>query len=442
MRRWDERSSAASSLQPSPPYFSCRPYSRSFTGAPPRTRFTPWRFPMAEPSADDSDKNLRREIRRYSLILLIVALSLAAWGEVSRVRARASLGKEAAAAAIPMVVTVTPNRTSLGEELVLPGSVQAYIEAPIYARTSGYLKDWRTDIGTQVTKGQLLGEIDAPEVDQQLSQAQADLATARANESLSNTTNVRWKGLLATESVSRQDADEKAGDAAAKKAAADSAAANVARLRELESFKRVVAPFGGVITARNTDIGALINAGQSAGTELFRIADTHKLRIYVQVPEVYAVTARPGLEAELRFAEQPQKPFAAKTVRTSNALDPTLRTLQVELELDNAKGEVFPGAYAEVHFKLPASAESLRLPANTVLFRAAGLQVATVDGQKHVKLKSIVQGRDFGNTIEVLSGLGADETVILNPPDSLTDGVLVRIAAPPPAQSKDKSKAT
>jgi RND family efflux transporter MFP subunit len=397
---------------------------------------------MPEPSTDESDKNLRHKIRRYSLILLVVALSLAAWGELSRVRARSSLGKESAAAAIPAVITVTPNRTSLGEELVLPGTVQAYIEAPIYARTSGYLKYWRTDIGTQVTKGQLLGEIETPEVDQQLSQAEADLATARANESLSNTTNVRWKGLLATESVSKQDADEKAGDAAAKKAAAASAAAKVARLHELESFKRVVAPFSGVISARNTDIGALINAGQSAGAELFRIADVHKLRIYVQVPEAYAAATSPGLEAELRFAEQPNKAFTAKTVRTSNALDPTLRTLQVELELDNAHREVFPGAYAEVHFKLPASAESLRLPANTVLFRAAGLQVATLDGQKRVKLKSIVQGRDFGNTIEIVSGLEPNDVVILNPPDSLTDGVLVRIASPPPAQSKDKSKAT
>jgi RND family efflux transporter MFP subunit len=395
---------------------------------------------MPEPSADDADQNLRRKIRRYSLILLIVALTLAVWGEVSRVRARSSLGKETAQAAIPTVVTVTPNRTPLGEELVLPGSVQAYIEAPIYARTNGYLKAWRTDIGTQVTKGQLLGEIETPEVDRQLSQAEADLATARANEALSTTTNVRWQGLLTTESVSKQDADEKAGDAAAKKAAADSAAANVARLRELESFKRVVAPFNGVITARNTDIGALINAGQSTGAELFRIADTHKLRIYVQVPEAYAAATSPGLEADLRFAEQPNKHFTAKTVRTSNALDPTLRTLQVELELDNANREVFPGAYAEVHFKLPASAQSLRLPANTVLFRAAGLQVATLDGQKRVKLKSIIQGRDFGNTIEILSGVEPDEVVILNPPDSLTDGVLVRIASPPPDQAKDKSK--
>jgi RND family efflux transporter MFP subunit len=385
---------------------------------------------MPEASADDSETALRRKIHRYSWILLIVALILAVWGEVSRVVARSDLGKQTAAAAVLTVITVTPNRTSLGEELVLPGTVQAFIEAPIYARTSGYLKTWLTDIGTQVTKGQLLGEIETPEVDQQLSQAQADLATARANEALSDSTNARWKGLLATESVSKQDADEKAGDAAAKKAAADSAAANVARLHELESFKRVVAPFSGVITARNTDIGALINAGQSAGSELFRIADTQKLRIYVQVPEAYAAATNPGLKAELHFAEQPQKSFEATTVRTSNALDPNLRTLQVELELNNEKREVFPGAYAEVHFKLPASAESLRLPANTVLFRSAGLQVATVDNQQHVKLKGIVQGRDFGNTIEVLSGLAIDDKVIVNPPDSLTDGVSVRIVSP------------
>jgi len=385
---------------------------------------------MPEASANDSDTALRRKIRRYSWILLIVALLLAVWGELSRVLARSDLGKQSAEAAVVTVITVTPNRTTLGEDLVLPGTVQAFIEAPIYARTSGYLKNWFTDIGTQVTKGQLLGEIETPEVDQQLSQAQADLATAHANQSLSDSTNQRWQGLLATESVSKQDADEKAGDAAAKKAAADSAAANLARLRELESFKRVVAPFNGVITARNTDIGALINAGQSAGSELFRIADTQKLRIYVQVPEAYAAATSPGLKAELHFAEQPQKSFEATTVRTSNALDPNLRTLQVELELNNENREVFPGAYAEVHFKLPASAESLRLPANTVLFRAAGLQVATVDKQQHVKLKDVVQGRDFGNTIEILSGLAADDTVILNPPDSLIDGVPVRIVSP------------
>ena len=383
---------------------------------------------MPEQATDAGNQQLRLKVRRYSLILLLVALSLGLWGEVSRVLARSALRKETAAASLLTVITTAPLRATLGEELVLPGTVQAYTEAPIYARTSGYLREWRVDIGSQVTKGDVLAEIDSPEVDQQYAQAQADLATARANEALAGSTNVRWQGLLATESVSKQDADEKAGDAAAKKAAAESAAANVSRLRDLESFKRVVAPFSGVITARNTDIGALINAGQSAGTELFRIADTHKLRVYAQVPETYAAVTRPGLEAELHFAEQPHKTFTAKTVRTSNALDPALRTLQVELELDNADRAVFPGAYAEVHFKLPAGNEALRLPANTVLFRAAGLQVATIDAQKRVKLKSIVQGRDFGNTIEVLSGIEPNDTIILNPPDSLIDGVEVRIA--------------
>jgi RND family efflux transporter MFP subunit len=384
---------------------------------------------------------LNKKIRRYAWIALIIAIALGIWGEVSRVIARSSLGKETAESAMPTVVTVKAERSAVGEALVLPGAVQAFIEAPIYARTNGYLKAWNTDIGTQVTKGQVLAEIETPEVDQQLTQALADLATARANETLSNSTNARWQGLLATESVSKQDADEKSGDAAAKKAAAQSAAANVARLRDLESFKRVVAPFTGVITARNTDIGALINAGQSSGSELFRIADTKKLRVYVRVPEAFASVTKPGMDADLRFAEHANKSFTARVVRTSNALDPVVRTLQVELELDNANGEIFPGAYAEVHFKIPAGAETLRLPANTVLFRSAGLQVATLDNQQRVTLKNIVQGRDFGNTIEVLSGLTANEEVVLNPPDSITDGVQVRIApAPnPPAKKEGKS---
>ena len=381
-----------------------------------------------------------KKIRRYAWIALIVAIALGVWGEVSRVIARSDLVKENADAAIPTVTTTTAEPSAAGEELVLPGAVQAFIEAPIYARTSGYLKSWETDIGSRVTKGQLLAQIETPEVDQQLTQAQADLATARANENLSKSTNARWQGLLATQSVSKQDADEKAGDAAAKTAAADSAAANVARLHDLESFKRVVAPFTGVITARNTDVGALINAGQSAGSELFRIADTHMLRIYVRVPEPFASVTQPGLEAALHFTEHPDRTFPAKIVRTSNSLDPTLRTLQVELQLDNANGEIFPGAYAEVHFKLPPNAQSLRLPANTVLFRSAGLQVATLDSQQRVKLKSIVQGRDFGNSIEVLSGLAPHETVVLNPPDSIADGVQVRIAAPDAAQSKPQGK--
>jgi len=398
---------------------------------------------MSDPSPVAPDERAPRRMKVYFLALLVVALLLAAWGEIDRVLARNSLSNETANDATPTVVTVKPNRTDVGEELTLPGTVQAFVEAPIYARTNGYLKTWYTDIGSVVKKGQLLAEIDTPEVDQQLAQAIADLASARANEALSSTTNARWKGLLETESVSKQDAEEKAGDAAAKKATADAAAANMSRLHELESFKRVVAPFDGVITARNTDIGALINAGQSAGSELFKLADTRKLRIYVQVPELYAAVAKPGLEAQLKFSEQQGKAYTATLVRTSNALDPGLRTLQVELQLDNAERELFPGAYAEVHFKLAGNAQSLRLPANTVLFRAPGLQVAIVDAHRRIQLKSIVEGRDFGNTIEVLSGLDADDAVVINPPDSIVNGALVRVAAPPPAQTpKSGAKAS
>jgi len=397
---------------------------------------------MSDPPIAAGERAPRR-MKGYFLALLVVALTLAAWGEIDRVRARNSLGKESADDATTTVVTVKPTRSDLGEELTLPGTVQAFVEAPIYARTNGYLKTWYTDIGSVVKKGQLLAEIDAPEVDQQLAQAIADLATARANEALSNTTNARWTELLETESVSKQDAEEKAGDAAAKKATAAAAVANVSRLRELESFKRVVAPFDGVITARNTDIGALINAGQSAGYELFRLADSHKLRIYVQVPEPYASAAKPGLEAQLRFSEQRGKSYTGTVVRTSNSLDPGLRTLQVELQLDNAGRELFPGAYAEAHFKLPGDAQSLRLPANTVLFRAQGLQVATVDVHRRIRLKSIVEGRDFGNSIEVLSGLDTDDAVVINPPDSIVSGAMVRVAVPPPEQApKSQAKAT
>jgi RND family efflux transporter MFP subunit len=398
---------------------------------------------MAESLPDTPKQQAPRKMNRRFLGLLIVALILVTWGEVHRVMARSALRQKTAGEAAQIVMTVTPTRSALGEELVLPGTVQAFSEARIYARTNGYLKSWLVDIGSAVKRGQLLAEIDTPEVDQQLAQAIADLATARANEALSNTTNRRWNDLLATESVSKQDAEEKAGDAAAKKAIAESAAANVSRLRQLESFKRVVAPFDGTITARNTDIGALINAGESTGSELFRVADTHKLRIYVQVPEPYAAAAKPGLEADLRFSEQAGKGYAATTVRTANALDPVLRTLQVELELDNARNELFPGAYAEVHFKMAGSASSVRLPANTVLFRAPGPQVAIVDAQHRIQLKSIVQGRDFGGTIEVLSGLGPDDAVVVNPPDSIVDGAAVRVTASPSAQApKAPAKST
>jgi RND family efflux transporter MFP subunit len=333
--------------------------------------------------------------------------------------------------ATPTVATVMPQHGPADEDLALPGTVQAYNEAPIYARTSGYLKSWTADIGAHVARGQVLAQIDTPEVDQELRQAQADLQTAQANYELAKTTNERWQGLLATESVSKQDAEQKAGDEAAKKAALASAAANVARLRDLESFKRVAAPFDGVVTARNTDIGALINAGQNSGAALFRMADTRKLRIYVQVPQPYAGAAVPGVAAQLKFAEHPGRVFPTRVVRTAQALDPASRTLQVELQVDNPKGELFPGSYAEVHFRLPGNADSLRLPVNSLLFRAAGQQVAVVGADHQVHLKTIASGRDFGKSIEVLSGLEASDRVVLNPPDSIADGTLVRIAGEP-----------
>jgi RND family efflux transporter MFP subunit len=370
--------------------------------------------------------------RRYVLILVSVAVLFAIWGIVTRLSARIALEKQASAAGVATVTTAKPHAGPGSDKLVLPGSVQAFYEAPIYARTNGYLKVWNTDIGTPVKKGQLLALIDTPEVDQELLQAQADLATAAANYQLARTTNERWQGLLSTESVSQQDADQRAGDAAAKAAARQSAAANVARLQELESFKRVLAPFDGIVTQRNTDIGALINAGQSAGNALFRVADVHRLRIYVSVPQPYASAIHTGLTAELEFADHPGRRYQAVVANSAQALDANSRTLQVELQIDNAKGELLPGSYAQVYFTLTGADNTLRIPVNTVLFRTDGLRVAVLDEQHRVHLQSITEGRDFGTEIEVLSGLTANDVLVANPPDSITDGVQVRLAPPAP----------
>jgi RND family efflux transporter MFP subunit len=364
----------------------------------------------------------------YALILLAVAIILAVWGVASRVHSRNKLGKETNAEAIPTVVVQKPLASPPSEELVLPGSVQAFFEAPIYARTSGYLRKWYTDIGDHVKKSQVLAEIDTPEVDQQYRQSQADLATALANANLAKITDVRWKGLLANEAVSQQDADTRAGQAAASEATAASAQANVARLRELESFKRVIAPFDGVVTARNTDIGDLINAGQTPGSALFRVADMQKLRVYVDVPEPYAAETKPGMVVHLRFTEHAGKDYPATLVRTARALDPAQRTLRVEVQVDNPAGELFPGSYAEVHFKLPGSSSTYRIPANALIFRTQGLQVATVGPDNRARLKTIVEGRDFGSSVEVLTGIAGEDRVIINPPDSLADGGMVRVA--------------
>jgi RND family efflux transporter MFP subunit len=394
---------------------------------------------MTEHNDAQDSRKLQRSVLRFVLILALVAIVLAVWGIASRIISKSNLRKATQENAELTVVTAKPELSSAGTELALPGIVQAFMESPIYARTNGYVKSWTTDIGSRVHKGDLMAEIETPEVDRQLAQAKADLATAEANLALANITNDRWQGLLKTQAVSKQDADNRAGDAAAKAATAESARQNVKRLDELESFKRVIAPFDGVVTARNTDVGYLINAGQSTGTELFRVADIHKLRIYAQVPEAFAAATSTGLKAELHFAERPGKTYEADTVRTSNALDPTARTLQVELQLDNRDSQLFPGSYTEIHFRLPSDTETMRLPANTILFRSNGLQVAVVDAQDTVRIKKVDMGRDFGKTVEILTGLDATDKVVVNPPDSIDDGMHVRIAPPPPPNAANQS---
>ena len=373
----------------------------------------------------------RRALSIGAVSLVAIAALIVIIGVTTRRMADARLREWTEKEAVPVVAVAFPDSRSKSTRLELPGRLEAYTQAQMYARVSGYVKEWKVDIGTPVKAGDLLAVIDAPDLDQQIMQAQADLAAAKANSVLADLTLTRGQSLIKTYAISQQDLDQRAADASNKQGIVRAQQANLDRLRVLEQYKRIVAPFDGLVTARATDIGALINAGQSAGTELFRLADTHKLRIYVQVPEPYAAAAKPGLEAELKFSEQSGKSYTARVVRTSNALDPGLRTLQVELQIDNPQRELFPGAYAEVHFKLASSARSLRLPANTVLFRAPGLQVATVDAERRIQLRSIVEGRDFGNTIEVLSGLDDDADVVINPPDSIISGLPVRVAARP-----------
>jgi RND family efflux transporter MFP subunit len=370
-----------------------------------------------------------RGATRVGAAVGIVALAFAVWGILASHRAGARLAETTESQALVTVATTKPQAQSDGSLLSLPGNVQANYDAPIYARTSGYLKRWLVDIGTPVKAGQVLAEIDAPELDQQLRQAQADLANAQANQKISGITADRWQGLRDTDSVSKQEADEKISLAATGTAQLQAAQANLQRLRELSGFKKIVAPFDGVVTARNTDVGQLITAGSSSGPELFRIADTRKLRLYVRVPQSYAGMMQPDLTADVQFPDKPGATYKAKLERTSNALDAASRTLLAQLIVDNSKNQLLPGGYAEVHFNLPAAAAgtSFKVPANVLLFRGDGLLVATVDARNHVAMKPVTIGRDYGSDIEIVHGLEANDNVILSPPDSLADHALVRV---------------
>jgi RND family efflux transporter MFP subunit len=364
-------------------------------------------------------------------VLLVIAgvILLVVGAILPRVRATAALRSETNELAVPSVLVVNPKPSAPGQEIVLPANVQAFKDAPIYARTNGYLKRWYVDIGARVKAGQLLAEIDTPEVNQQLSQAKADMATAEANVHLSEITATRYAGLLKTDSVSQQDADNAAGDYAAKKAIVDSTRANVKRLQDLESFQRIYAPFDGVITARNTDIGQLIDSGSGTRAELFHISAPSILRVYVNVPQIYSQATKPGLKADLTFQEFPGRRFQGTLVRTADSIDQASRTLLVEIQVQNPTGQLLSGAYAEVHLKLPGNIETFTIPANTMLFRSEGLQIATVKDGK-AELIPITVGRDYGASVEVVSGLTGKESIIVNPSDSIVSGQAVRVNQP------------
>jgi len=363
-------------------------------------------------------------------VALGVAVVLAAGiyaGLNGRRGADAALKRATEAAAVPTVAVVSPSTSAPSDELVLPGTARAYTDAPIYARSNGYLKKWYVDIGTRVTQGQLLAEIDSPEVEQQLRQARADLETARANMEMARTTADRWQTLLRREAVARQEADEKAADYTAKKAIVDSNAANVKRLEDMTSFQKITAPFDGVITARNTDIGALVDAGASAqARELFRLGAIHKMRVFVSVPQSYAQTARPGTPTAVTLEEIPGKVFHGTLARTSNAVDPVARTMLTEVEVDNPTGEILPGAYVVVRLGVGRDTRGLTIPANTLLFRSEGLRVAVVRNGR-AELVAVTIRRDFGRSVEVVSGLQPTDSVILDPADSLVSGTPVRV---------------
>ena len=381
-----------------------------------------------------SGKNRRRRGRLVAVIACLVVTGIVLSGIVLRVRARNAVSAETAVMAVPVVSVVSPQRAAPSNELVLPGNVEPYMTAPIFARTNGYVKRWYVDIGARVRKGQLLAEIDTPEVDQQLQQSRSNLATAEANLKLAETTKTRYQGLLKTNAVSQQDADNATGTYSANQATVEAMRANVKQLETLQSFEKIYAPFDGIVTVRNVDVGDLINSGSAPGTktDLFHVAQPGKLRVYVYVPEEYSQAAVPGLTAELTLAEFPGRRFPGKLVRTANAITYATRTLQVEIDVDNPTGKLLSGSYAEVHLKLAGLASTHILPVETLLFRSEGLQVAVVKYGK-VVLTKVTPGHDFGDQIEIVSGLKGDELVIVNPPDSILTGEKVQIAkvAPP-----------
>ena len=359
--------------------------------------------------------------------ILVLCVGFAVFeGIHSRVEAKAELRQVALKSAIPSVTVIYPKGGAGAEEIELPGNTEAFTDTPIYARTNGYVKHWYADIGTRVGQGQLLAVVETPELDRQLEQAKADLKNAEANLQIAEITSTRWQNLLKTDSVSHQEADQAVSDLHSKQALVDSNRANVDRLGQLQSFERIIAPVDGVVTARNTDIGALIQADTTAPKEIFHLSAIQKLRIYVPVPEVYALSVRTGDKVVVTLDAFPSQAFPGTLVRNANAIDSASRTLNVEVDINNSAGRLMPGAYAFVHFKVPATNGAVTIPSNALLFRSEGLRVGVVRNS-HVALLPISIGQDYGDAVEVLSGLTARDAVIVNPSDSLADGAQVEV---------------
>ena len=365
------------------------------------------------------------------VVLLVLAVLVAVGGIVPRVRARTELKDQTNALAAPTVIANPPQAGQVGQEVILPGNVYAYSDASLFARTDGYLDKWYFDIGAHVRQGQLLAVISTPEVDKQLLQARADLATAKATAGLAKINSSRYQGLLTQNAVSKQDTDTFVTQEASTNSTVDSAQANVQRLEQLQSFEKIYAPFSGVVTARNVDVGQLINAG--AGTLMFRLSAINVLRVYVNVPQIYSQSAVPGSIAKLTLSEFPGQTFTGKLVRTARAIDPASRTLLVEFDVDNRDGKLLPGAYTEVHMNVHQGVAPLIIPVSALIFRNQGLQVSTVvkgPNGDQAKLLQVTLGQDDGSTVQVIHGLSADSQVIQNPPDSLIDGEPVHVVKP------------
>jgi RND family efflux transporter MFP subunit len=359
---------------------------------------------------------------------LIVTAALLVAGIRSRVGASAKLRTETSQVALTAVSIVSPERTTPAQEIILPGNVQPFTTSPIYSRTNGYLKKWYVDIGAHVKQGQLLAVIETPEVDQQLEQSLSNLNTAKANLALAQITKTRYETLLKSHAVAQQDVDNADGNFNANTAIVEAAQANVKQLQALQSFEDIYAPFDGVVTARNTDIGDLINSGSNGGvkTDLFHIAQPGVLRVYVNVPEEYSQGVKVGMTAGLALAEFPGRVFQGKLVRTSDSINVSTRTLLIEIDVDNPAGTLLTGSYAEVHLKVPSQSSTFLLPVNTLIFRSEGLQVGIVKNG-NVVLQTVTPGHDFGNQIEIVAGLKANDQVIINPPDSIVSGQKVQI---------------